>query len=206
MLLTWWMLQKRMATPEGKLIWHQAQMRLPLIGSLAAIMLRMTSTQQAGGAAAILGAGANWAARSGIDWAINRSVALGGCPAATTPLALTEGTLSGFRVVVGCASTSHFEGLSERTSLSIQSEATFGVLGTRDFVFRELQASAVLSEPRSRRSIASEHVRIMTRLRPTAPDCARLRPTAPDCVGGCTTLAGKGGSRTPCTKNPPTVW
>lgn len=117
---------------------------LVVLGSAGAMMLRMTSIQQAGGTTTILGARAEWAARSGVDWAIHRAVALGDCPSPTSTLNLAEGVLVGFRVVVRCTATRHFEGSDVRTSLRITSEAAFGVLGSRDFVYREIQASAVL--------------------------------------------------------------
>jgi len=107
-------------------------------------MIRMTSVQQAGSSIAILGARAHWAARSGIDWALHESAASGGCPAATTTLSLTEGVLAGFRVTVSCSASTHNEGGAERTSLAIESEASFGAMGSRDFVYRELRAALVL--------------------------------------------------------------
>jgi len=117
---------------------------LVVLGTTGAVMLRMTGMQQAGSTLAILGARASLAARSGVDWALHQTMANGGCPADTTTLDLTEGFLSGFRVTVRCRASSHFEGNDERTSLSIESEASFGTPGSPDFVFREVQASLVL--------------------------------------------------------------
>lgn len=117
---------------------------LVVVGSTSAIMIRMSAVQQAGSTASILGVRGDWAARSGIEWALHRAMTLGDCPAAATTINLNEGALSGFRVVVRCTSSSHFEGSLEHKSLQIRSEATFGTIGTRDFVYREMQASAVL--------------------------------------------------------------
>ena len=107
-------------------------------------MLRMTGVQQAGTTAAILGARAHWAARSGIEWALHEAVIVGGCPAASTTIALNGGVLDGFQVVVACTATAHQEGAETRTSLSIRSEAAFGALGSLNHVYREVQASIVL--------------------------------------------------------------
>lgn len=117
---------------------------LVVLGTTGATMLRMTALQQAGSTGAILGARATLAAQSGVEWALHRVVALDDCPAAATALDLNEGVLTGFRVVVRCTATRHIEGSDERISVWIRAEASFGVLGTRDFVFREYQAAVVL--------------------------------------------------------------
>ena len=117
---------------------------LVVLSSTGAAMIRMTGVQQAGASALILGVRANWAARSGIDWALHQAAVGGSCPAASTTLNLTEGVLSGFRVVVTCTQTIHNEGAIARISLSIRSEANRGTLGTRDYVYRDMRASALL--------------------------------------------------------------
>lgn len=117
---------------------------LVVLGATGGAMLRLSSVQQTGSTTAILGTRANWAARSGIDWAIHRAVSTGDCPAASTTLSLTEGALSGFTVQVTCASTPHREGNETRVSLLIQSQAQFGVVGSRNYVFRDVRASIVL--------------------------------------------------------------
>ena len=117
---------------------------LVVLSLMGGAMLRLSSAQQAGSSAAILGARAHWAARSGIDWAIHRAVSTGDCPAASSTLNLGEGALSGFSVVVTCSSTPHAEGSEDRRSLLIQSQAQFGAVGSRDYVFRDVRASIVL--------------------------------------------------------------
>jgi len=107
-------------------------------------MIRLTGVQQAGSSLAIPGLRADWAARSGLEWAFLESARLGGCPAAATTLGLSEGALSGFQVVVQCTESAHSEGSAERAVLVIRSAASFGPVGSRDYVFRELQASLVL--------------------------------------------------------------
>ncbi|MAG30586.1 MAG: hypothetical protein CL908_06785 [Deltaproteobacteria bacterium] len=119
-------------------------MLLVVLGTTGAVMLRMSGTQQAGSTVALLGARGNLAARSGVDWALHQAQATGSCPAAATTLNLNEGSLSGFVVTVRCTASAHREGSQERMSLSIHSEASFGSLGARDYVFREVQATLVL--------------------------------------------------------------
>ena len=115
---------------------------LVVLSGIGSVMLRLSGLEQAGSSIAILGARANWAAQSGIEWAIHQAVSTGSCSSAT--LALNEGVLSGFQVVVTCTSSAHQEGGEEYTSLSIRSEASFGPIGSRDHVFREVQATLVL--------------------------------------------------------------
>lgn len=117
---------------------------LVVLGSTGAVMIRLTGIQQAGSTVAILGLRADWAARSGLEWAFHEGARLGGCPASVTTLGLSEAGLSGFQVVVRCTESAHSEGSAERAVLVIRSEASFGAIGSRDYVFREIQASLVL--------------------------------------------------------------
>jgi len=111
---------------------------LVLLSSIGALMLRLTAIERAAATGAILGARATWAAQSGIEWASHQARTSGTCSGGT--LALSEGALSGFRVVVGCSETTHRENGSTVRSLSILSEASFGTYGTPDFVFRQIRA------------------------------------------------------------------
>lgn len=116
---------------------------LVVLGSTGAIMVRLASVQQSGATLAILGARADQAARSGIEWALHRSVALDDCPAPVATLSLSEGALAGFRVVVRCTASRHEEGSDSRLSVALRAEASRGALGDRDFVYREMEATAV---------------------------------------------------------------
>ena len=117
---------------------------LVILGSAGAAMLRMTGVQQAGSSITILGARAHWAARSGIEWALHEATATGTCPAPSTTLDLVEGVLAGFQVTVVCSETNHYEGSVLRKSLVLRSEARFGAPGSRDHVYRQIQAAVVL--------------------------------------------------------------
>ena len=117
---------------------------LVILGSISGVMLRLSGVQQAGVSTVILGQRAQWAARSGLEWGVHESARIGGCPAAATTLDLSEGAVSGFTVVVRCAETSHWEGATRFRNVELSSEASFGALGSRDYVFRELVGTIVL--------------------------------------------------------------
>ncbi len=117
---------------------------LVVLGATGATMLRMTSFQQAGATRAILAVRGTHAARSGLEWARHRARSLRDCPAPTSTLSLSEGALTGFRVVVTCAASRHREGSDERSTLQLEARATFGVVGGRDFVYRELRETLTL--------------------------------------------------------------
>lgn len=117
---------------------------LVLLGSIGSMMLRLTGVQQARSSATILGARAHLAARSGIEWGLHRAIAAGGCPAASTALALDEGALAGFRVEVSCSASTHVEGTRTRTHVVLRARAEFGAPDAREHVVREVGASALL--------------------------------------------------------------
>lgn len=111
---------------------------------MGAMMLRLTGLQQSGSSLAILGTRADFAARSGLDWGVSQSIAAGTCPAASTTLALSEGALAGFNVVVSCTASTHVEGSRTRTFVALRARAEYGAMGARDHVVREMGASLVL--------------------------------------------------------------
>jgi len=115
-----------------------------LLSLTGALMVRLTGLQQAGVSSALLGHQAHWAARAGIEWAIHELDRLGNCPAATTTFSLTEGGLSGFTVIVRCSETTHREGSTNRSAVQVEAEASYGAFGTRNYVFRQIAAAAIL--------------------------------------------------------------
>ncbi len=117
---------------------------LVLLASIGSMMLRLTGVQQARSSTSILGARAHLAARSGIEWGLQRASAAGGCPAASTALVLAEGALEGFRVEVACSATTHVEGARTRTHVVLRARAEFADPGAREHVVREVGAAAVL--------------------------------------------------------------
>lgn len=117
---------------------------LVLLATIGSMMLRLTGIQQAGSSTAILGSRAHFAARSGVEWGLHASIAAGTCPAASTTLALDEGALSGFTVVVACTASTHVEGTRTRTHVALRARAERGAAGSSDHVVREVGASIVL--------------------------------------------------------------
>ncbi len=128
---------------EGGFALIAALALLVVLGSTGAIMLRLSTVQQNGTTLAILGVRAEQAARSGIEWALHRTVTLDDCPAPVSTLTLTEGALGGHRVVVRCTASRHDEGSDSRLIVALRAEASRGAIGDRDFVYREMEATAV---------------------------------------------------------------
>ena len=115
---------------------------LVVLGTTGAAMLRMTALQQAGTSRALLSERGVQAVRSGLEWGRARAGALGACPAASSTLSLSEGALAGFQVVVRCVGTRHTEGPDDRLTVHLEARATFGPVGSRDFVYREATETA----------------------------------------------------------------
>jgi len=111
-----------------------------VIGALAAFAVRIGSGQQQTVNLGLLGARALAAADSGIEWGAFRALNGGSC-VASTALALTEGGLNGFTVVVGCGSTTHTEGTATVTVYRFDALAQAGTYGTPDFVSRRVYAT-----------------------------------------------------------------
>lgn len=104
------------------------------------VMLRLVGVSAATASLSLRSARAFQAARSGIEWGTRQITVVGACPATTT-LALTQGGLAGFSVVVSCTSSQHVDSAVVSTSFLISSSATAGSFGTRDYVSRRLRAT-----------------------------------------------------------------
>lgn len=128
--------QPRAVARQGGFALLAALALLVVLGTTGAAMLRMTSFQQAGATRAILAVRGTQAARSGLEWARRRARSLDDCPAPAT-LSLSEGALAGFQVVVTCTASRHTEDPDQRLTLRLEARATFGTIGSRDFVYRE---------------------------------------------------------------------
>ncbi|GEM_PF-2550678 len=115
---------------------------LVVLGSTGAVMLRMSTLQQAGSTRAILAARGAQAAKSGLEWGRHSARVADACPAATSTLTLTEGAVAGFQVIVTCSETRHMEASDERVTVALEARASFGVLGSRDYVYREARETA----------------------------------------------------------------
>lgn len=126
-----------------------------VLSALGAMLLTFFSAQQKSFTLDIMGARAYQAARAGIDWGafqiIQSSVAgasgvafAAAClPGPTSsPLAL-DGTLSSFRVTVGCRATSYVEAGTTLAVYDLTSSAVYGgaTLGQSDYVERVIDAT-----------------------------------------------------------------
>jgi hypothetical protein len=85
------------------------------------------------------------AARTGIEWGINRSLEAKNCP--TTDLVFTapDAALSAFTITVTCTESAHNEGSTEIKTFQLRAMAHTGNYGTLDYVSRLMEAS--VSEP-----------------------------------------------------------
>ena len=115
---------------------------LVVLTSAGASMLRIHSAGLRSTSMALIGARTYYGAHSGIEWAIYEVVNSGGCPAAT--FTLGEAGAAGLDVIVSCSSSSHVEGASSKNVLVIESTATYGNFGDRDYVSRALNVTMVL--------------------------------------------------------------
>ncbi len=114
---------------------------LVLLAGVGSAMMNISATHQATASMALLGTRAYHAARSGAEWAVYEAVNSGGCPAAN--FTLNEAATTGFDVVVTCSSTTHVEGPTSRDTLQIQSTASYGAFGDRDYASRTLNVTVV---------------------------------------------------------------
>ena len=90
---------------------------------------RLLSVSVATNNLALQGARAWQAAQAGAEWGVYQ-VLNGGCPAASSNLALTESSLSGFAVTVACTSSAYTEEGQSVTLYNLDVVAEFGTLGT----------------------------------------------------------------------------
>lgn len=117
---------------------------LVVLAAIGAFMVTIGGTQRTTTVAAIQGARAFQAARSGIEWAIPRLVVPNAeCTTITDNpnFTLNVPGLNGFSVTVNCTSTPHTEASNDINIFVITSEARFGNYGSADFVRRRITAT-----------------------------------------------------------------
>jgi MSHA biogenesis protein MshP len=116
-----------------------------VLAALGAVAIRVGSGQQQAVTVNLLQARALSAANAGIEWGAFSAIGAGvpGSCAASTTLALTEGALNGFTVVVTCSSTPI--GTTGAYSYVINATATSGTYGMPSYVHRVV--SATFSSP-----------------------------------------------------------
>jgi MSHA biogenesis protein MshP len=116
-----------------------------LIG-LGVGMMNLTNVQQDTTSKAILAAKVYYGARAGIDWGVQQAVAASAC-VGSTPLNLTQGSLSGVTVTVTClaapqgTNTCGSAGTALCQTYYLTSAATTGTLGTLSYAERHMEAT-----------------------------------------------------------------
>jgi MSHA biogenesis protein MshP len=110
---------------------------LVVLAGLGAYAVRLNTLQQQTVTAALRGAQAFEAARTGAAWGAYQAVNLGICGGGT--LNLTEGAAAGFRVSVQCTQSTHVEGTATVRVFVLAVRAEAGVYGGPDYVSRRLQ-------------------------------------------------------------------
>lgn len=109
-----------------------------VLSALGAFLVNIVAVQHATPAMRVSAARAEYAARSGMAWAVHRALDSGTC--ADAGFDLVEGALSGFSVNVRCASSVHDLAGAAVPYYVIDVTAQSGSYGSADFVARSLQA------------------------------------------------------------------
>ncbi len=107
-----------------------------VLAVLGAFAVRIGSTQQQTVSLSIAQARALAAANTGIEFGSQQVLNGGNC--GTTTLVLTEMSLSGFTVKVGCTAVSHTALTLPKTSYALDAVAHKGAYGTPDYVSRHV--------------------------------------------------------------------
>jgi len=110
---------------------------ITLVG-LGAAMVTTSKTQHDTGTKSLLAAKVYQGAKAGLDWGIQRAIAVGppACVGASFPL--TQAALAGVSVTVTCVASAHGAGNNVYYLTSI---ATIGTLGGLDYAERRLEAT-----------------------------------------------------------------
>lgn len=114
---------------------------LVVLSALGAFMLTFSTVQHTTSAQDLQGSRAYQAARAGVEWGAYRALVNAACPFAATTLPPLAGTLGTFTVTVQCQSTPYTEGTFNGSVHTITSTAREGVVGSTNFVERQLQAT-----------------------------------------------------------------
>lgn len=122
-----------------------------VLSALGVSLVTLSSVANTTGAQNLQAVRAGYAARAGIEWAVN--MAATACPAGPTSLTL-DGALAGFTVAVTCTQSTHSLP-SNNVALASYSQlyyivdvtATSGTYGNPDFVMRKAQAKVLGPTP-----------------------------------------------------------
>ena len=106
-----------------------------VVSMIAGYAVSIGSAQQAGTTLALLGRRADFAARSGLDWAMSKTIDDGACPANGSFSA--EGTgLADFTIAVSCSAITVTEGATSYPVFTISVTASRGNEGDEEYMRR----------------------------------------------------------------------
>ena len=112
-----------------------------VLGFLGLMMVTVSQMERETATAAVQGARAYHAARTGVEWGIFEAIIAAvpsNCFVAPANFPLAAPGLNGFSVTVNCASTLHRERGDDLKVFTITSTAVFGNFGSPDYVSRTL--------------------------------------------------------------------
>jgi MSHA biogenesis protein MshP len=120
---------------------------LVVVATLSVYILNLRNVQQQTLVFGVQGARAMQAARTGIEWGIDRSLEDNNCP--TTDLVFTapDAALSAFTITVTCTESAHTERSTDFKTFQLRAVAQTGSYGTLDYVSRLMEASVSESPP-----------------------------------------------------------
>jgi MSHA biogenesis protein MshP len=116
-----------------------------VLALLGIMMVTIGGMQRATTSAAVQGARAYHAARSGIEWGAYQATEAASCVASTAFPSVTGH--EGFAITVECASTAHRERGDDLNIYVITSIATSGSFGNTDYVSRRIQVTVTNVAP-----------------------------------------------------------
>lgn len=109
---------------------------LVILAALGAFMLTMSTSQHITSTQDLQGSRAYWAAKGGVQWALDRIKSTSACPVSPTVLAL-----DGFSVSVTCDSKPYTEGTDAKVIYWLGSTATGGgAVGSISYTERQVNA------------------------------------------------------------------
>ncbi len=122
---------------------------LTVLVTLGAHMGTLSSAQHRSALSSLLGMRAHFAARSGLEWAIQDIVnnAGAGINCAGTTFFLSGGATTGFNIAITCTTESVVEGASTYGMWRITATASFGAAGDADYASRTLMATIAPIDP-----------------------------------------------------------
>ncbi|MCR4301276.1 MAG: hypothetical protein NUV51_06670 [Sulfuricaulis sp.] len=118
-----------------------------VLAILGIMMVTIGGMQRATTSAAVQGARAYHAARTGLEWGAYRAVVDASCVASTSISLASIPGLDGFSVTVQCASSQHREGGNTYNIYVVTSIAQSGTFGQADFTSRRMQISVTNAPP-----------------------------------------------------------